>query len=149
MGRSPKFTFLIPKNTVATSPFTQTVRLGKGTCRQITITTAPGHKRFTTFVIRRNGSQIAPETAGETYIGDGSTYIVGANFETHGGDDLITFVGVNTDDTFDHRYIIQFEMQDPPVESNPSPPEPIFKSVNLNDPMGIFRTKKNSIFGGI
>lgn len=128
ISRSPKFVFLIPANTLA--PITQVFRLGKGQCKQITILIPTGHSRLTTLQIVRHGRILFPEPVigtgqTETYIGDGTQYTVITDFTCTGGDDQIVMNGTNTDDTYQHRFIVQFEMQDLPEDffavNNPLP----------------------------
>lgn len=138
MARSPSFIFLIPALT--TTAITEVKKLGKGQCKQITVLVPAGHSRLTTLKILRHGRQLFPENNDVNYIGDGTTYTIITDFITTGGDDQIIFEGTNTDDTFEHRFIVQFEMHDlPPEELQVRNPNPSFGQIDFKKPWDVVR----------
>jgi len=105
------YTFTIPANTEKTSPAKMTFTLREGILTEITILIPPGHCDLAHLVIKDGDTQIVPELPAESVHGDNivlrfrvDRYLYQPFYDLYG-------YGWNDDDTYDHDFILYFEVE--------------------------------------
>jgi len=100
------FSFTIPANTPRESPLEREIDLAPGVIHRVIITIPPGHAGLTHLQIFQGGHQVYPTSIGEDFSGDQSTYDFRDWYELEGAPFSMRLVGWNTDDTFQHTFIV-------------------------------------------
>lgn len=112
--------FTIPANTAKATPHEEQVKLSYGVIHPVHIGFPSRCAGLAHIVIREGGHQVWPTNKGGSYNADGYTIPIDDYYELFREPYILTLVGWNLDDTFDHTLEVRFCVIPPSVLSSRS-----------------------------
>jgi len=98
----------VPANTPVTSPVKQDIVLETGVLSKVSVLIPSGHAGLAHLVILYGETQVIPREG--DISGDDETLTFTECFEIAAPSETLTLVGWNEDDTYDHEFIVRFEV---------------------------------------
>ena len=98
--------FTIPKNTSENDPYEQKLQISSGILHQVSVVIPPGHAGLTGCALDIGLHQIAPTNQNEWFKGDDTRWMYPEYIEIPPGEHELNLRGYNTDDTYDHSFIL-------------------------------------------
>ena len=98
--------FTVPRNTLETAPFEQNLKISSGILHQVSVVIPPGHACLTGCALDIGLHQIAPTNQNEWFKGDDTRWMYPEYIEIPPGEHELNLRGYNTDDTYDHAFIL-------------------------------------------
>lgn len=100
------FSFTIPANTPREQPHTQEIELTPGVIHRVIIIIPPGHAGLAHLQIKQGAHQVYPTNPDGDFHGDGNQIDFRDWYELEGAPYSMRLEGWNTDDTFEHKFLI-------------------------------------------